>query len=49
MATCGLGVVFSKVVVTSMEALPAGQHGVRSRRTLALSQEVSSVVRLVSV
>ena len=32
-----------------MEAFPAGQHGVRSRRKLALSQEVSSIVRLVCV
>ena len=44
-----VSVVFSKAVVPSMEAFPAGQHGVRSRRTLALSQEVSSIVRLVCV
>ena len=41
--------MFSKAVVPLMEAFPAGYHGVRSRRTRAESQEVSSIVRSVYV
>ena len=39
--------MFSKAVVPLMEASPAGQHGVRSRRTHASSQEVSSIVQFM--
>ena len=39
--------MFSKAVVALMEASPAGQHGVRSTRTRASSQEVSSIVQFM--